>query len=69
MNQTLVFSALLLVVFTASANDRPAANKAQTETAAVASGKQTYVEYCAVCHGPDGRGPHVAETPMHGARL
>ncbi len=64
MNQTVVFSALLLVVFTASASDRPAANKAPTETAAVASGKQTYVEYCAVCHGPDGRGMGPAASAL-----
>ena len=41
MNQTVVFSALLLVVFAARPQDEPAANKAPTETAAVVSGKQT----------------------------
>jgi AhpD family alkylhydroperoxidase len=56
MNQVVVLSALLVAVLVASTKDRPAANKAPTETAAVASGKQTYVEYCAVCHGADGRG-------------
>lgn len=55
-NQVVVLSALLVVVLVASTKDKPAANKAPTETAAVASGKQTYVEYCAVCHGTDGRG-------------
>jgi mono/diheme cytochrome c family protein len=64
MNQTVVFSALLLVVFTASAKDKPATNKAPTETAAVASGKQTYVEYCAVCHGADGRGMGPAASAL-----
>jgi mono/diheme cytochrome c family protein len=64
MNQTVVFSALLLVVFTARTQDEPAANKTPTETAAVVSGKQTYVEYCAVCHGADGRGIGPAASAL-----
>ncbi len=63
MNQTVVFSALLLVVFIASTQE-PAATKAPTETAAVVSGKQTYVEYCAVCHGGDGRGIGPAASAL-----
>ncbi len=31
-------------------------NKVQTEMPDVASGKQTYREYCASCHGEDGKG-------------
>jgi mono/diheme cytochrome c family protein len=64
MNQTVVFSALLLLMFTASAEDKSTANKAPTETTAVASGKQTYVEYCAVCHGTDGRGMGPAASAL-----
>jgi mono/diheme cytochrome c family protein len=64
MNQTVVFSALLLLMFRASANDKSAANKAPTETTAVAFGKQTYVEYCAVCHGADGRGIGPAASAL-----
>jgi mono/diheme cytochrome c family protein len=56
MSQTLAFSTLLLVVFTISVQDKPAAQKPPAETPAVASGKQTYMEYCAACHGADGRG-------------
>jgi mono/diheme cytochrome c family protein len=64
MNQTVVLSALFLAIFTASANDKPAANKAPAETPDVASGKQTYVEYCAVCHGADGRGMGPAASAL-----
>ena len=63
MNQTVVLGALLLV-FTASTQDEPAANKAPTETAAVVSGKQTYVEYCAMCDDANGRGIGPAASAL-----
>jgi mono/diheme cytochrome c family protein len=56
MNQTIRFSGLLLVIFAASGQGIPPANKVQTEMPDVASGKQTYLEYCASCHGEDGKG-------------
>ena len=64
MNQTIMFSALLLVVFTASGEDKPAAQKVQTEMPNVASGKQTYMEYCAACHGDDGKGMGPAASAL-----
>ena len=59
MNQTILCSALFLVVFATSGQGKRPANTVQTEMTDVASGKQTYVEYCAACHGDDakGRGP------------
>ena len=56
MNKALVFSAVVLIGLAAGANEKSAANKAPAETSNVAAGKQTYTEYCAVCHGVDAHG-------------
>ena len=55
MNLSIVFT-LLFVLFTASPKEKPAANKAPAQTAPATSGKRTYLEYCAVCHGTEGKG-------------
>ncbi|HKN25898.1 MAG TPA: c-type cytochrome [Candidatus Acidoferrum sp.] len=65
MNRNIVLSALLLAVFATGARDRQAANKVPAETAAVASGKRTYLEYCAACHGADGRGMGPAAPALN----
>jgi mono/diheme cytochrome c family protein len=64
MNQTVLCSGLLLVVFAASGQGMPPANKVQTEMPDVASGKQTYREYCASCHGEDGKGMGPAASAL-----
>lgn len=64
MHRVVVSSVLLLVVFHGNDQDKPATNKAKAETAAVASGKRTYVEYCAACHGADGRGMGPAASAL-----
>jgi len=64
MNKTILSSALLLVVFPASGQGKPPANTVQTELPDVASGKQTYMEYCAACHGDDGKGMGPAATAL-----
>jgi mono/diheme cytochrome c family protein len=64
MNHTVAFGALFLVVFTVGAQDQPAANKTPGESPAVTAGRQTYVEYCAVCHGTDGRGMGPAASAL-----
>jgi mono/diheme cytochrome c family protein len=64
MKQTILVSALALVVFVASGQGIPLANKVQTEMPNVASGKQTYREYCASCHGEDGRGMGPAASAL-----
>jgi mono/diheme cytochrome c family protein len=64
MNRVFVFSALLLVFFAAGGQAIPSANKAQTEMPNVASGKKTYTEYCASCHGEDGKGMGPAASAL-----
>jgi mono/diheme cytochrome c family protein len=64
MIQTVLF-ALLLGVFAASPQEKSATKKAPSQTAAAAAfGKKTYLEYCAVCHGPDGRGTGPAASAL-----
>jgi len=64
MNRTILSSALLLIVCTASGGDEPATNKVQTEKPDVVSGKKTYMEYCASCHGEDGKGMGPAASAL-----
>jgi mono/diheme cytochrome c family protein len=46
----------ILVASTAGAQDKPPVNKVPARRAIAASGKQTYMHYCASCHGADARG-------------
>ncbi len=57
MNQTVLFCILSLVITIGQVKT------AQTEMPDVESGKQTYREYCASCHGANGKGmgPAAAE--------
>ena len=64
MNQTVLFSALVLVFFSAGQPVPPQADNVRTQMPAVASGKQTYREYCASCHGEDGRGMGPAASAL-----
>ena len=64
MNQTILSSGLLLVVFAASGQGIPPANKVQTEMPDAGSGKQTYGEYCASCHGENGKGMRPAASAL-----
>lgn len=59
MNQTILFSVLVVVIFASGQ-----ANKVQTQMPDVASGKQTYREYCASCHGEDGKGIGPAASAL-----
>jgi mono/diheme cytochrome c family protein len=56
MNRNMVIAGVLVMALVSSAKEQAAANKTPAETANLAAGKQTYVEYCAVCHGVDARG-------------
>jgi mono/diheme cytochrome c family protein len=47
---------LLFILVASLATVLLAVNKVQSEMPNVASGKQTYMEYCATCHGEDGKG-------------
>lgn len=64
MNRNILFGALLLVVFATGTKVKLAANNVQTETPDIASGKKTYVEYCAACHGDDGKGMGPAASAL-----
>ena len=64
MNLTIMFGALLVVISIASGEGKQAANKVQTEMPDVASGKKTYMEYCAACHGADGKGMGPAASAL-----
>jgi len=64
MNWTIIFSALLLALSLANGEGKPAADKVQTETPEVTSGKKTYMEYCAACHGDDGKGVGPAASAL-----
>lgn len=65
VSRTVVVCSLLLLAFTTSAaKEKQAANKAPSGSATVASGKQTYVEYCASCHGADARGTGPAASSL-----
>ncbi len=56
---------LCLVAAAASAQQSPTPRKAPAQpTTSVALGKKTYLEYCAVCHGPDGRGIGPASSAL-----
>jgi mono/diheme cytochrome c family protein len=63
MNQTAVFT-LFLAVLAASPQKKSATKEAPSQTATAALGKKTYLEYCAVCHGPDGRGMGPAASAL-----
>jgi mono/diheme cytochrome c family protein len=56
MRRIVLLGVLILVVAVADAQNKPAVNKAPERRAAAASGKQTYMHYCASCHGVDARG-------------
>jgi AhpD family alkylhydroperoxidase len=64
MNRAFVYGAVLLVALAAGATEKSAANKALAETSNLAAGKQTYTEYCAVCHGVDARGMGPAASAL-----
>ena len=52
----LLCALLILVAFAASAQDKAPANKTPSLRTTAAAGKQTYLHYCASCHGVDARG-------------
>ncbi|MGB2901769.1 MAG: cytochrome c [Candidatus Acidiferrum sp.] len=56
MRPTVLFGVLILVVCANAAQDKPAVDKVPAPRTIAASGKQTYMHYCASCHGVDARG-------------
>ncbi len=64
MNRPMVLAAILLMALGALADEKAVANKTATETSNLVAGKQTYLEYCAVCHGLDARGLGPAASAL-----
>ena len=56
MRPTVPFGVLILVVCAAAAQGRPAVDRVPAPRTIAASGKQSYMHYCASCHGVDARG-------------
>jgi mono/diheme cytochrome c family protein len=67
MCRTVLFGVLILGACVAGGQDKPAAAQRSTPRTIAASGKQTYMQYCASCHGIDARGDgpaaFVLKTP------
>jgi mono/diheme cytochrome c family protein len=56
MRRVALLGVLILLVAAAGAQDKRPANKVPARRAFAASGKQTYMHYCASCHGANARG-------------
>lgn len=65
--RTILLGALILAVWPTGAQNKPAVDKAPARPTIAASGKKTYTQYCASCHGVDARGngpaAFVLKTP------
>jgi mono/diheme cytochrome c family protein len=61
---TVLFGVLILVGGATGAQGKPTVNKPLAPRAVAASGKQTYVQYCASCHGIDARGDGPAASML-----
>ena len=56
MRNAILFPALFFVVCATSAHAKPAVDQPQLPATYVPSGKQMFKDYCAACHGADGKG-------------
>ena len=67
MGRTVLLGALSLMVCVVGAQNKPGVAKGPAPRTIAASGKQTYKQYCASCHGIDARGDgpaaFVLKTP------
>jgi mono/diheme cytochrome c family protein len=67
VGRAVLFGVLILGACVAEGQDKPAVAKGPTPRTIAASGKQTYMQYCASCHGIDARGEgpaaFVLKTP------
>jgi mono/diheme cytochrome c family protein len=59
-----VLSILLLLACVVAAQVKPVAEKTSTEPPGAASGRQTYTQYCASCHGELAKGGGPAATAL-----
>ena len=60
IRETVLVGALVLMPWANRAQDKPT----PVVPPDVASGKQTYMDYCAACHGADGRGHGPAASAL-----
>jgi len=67
IRRIVLFGFLVLLVCAAGAQMKPAEEKASPRPTVEASGKQTYMQYCASCHGAnalgDGPASFILKTP------
>jgi mono/diheme cytochrome c family protein len=64
MRRLVLLSLPLLFPFLAAAQVQPAVHKSNTEPLDAASGKQTYMQYCASCHGENAKGGGPAASSL-----
>lgn len=64
MRLTVIFSALLLMACGAAGQDKPVVRNASTQPTDGPSGRQTYREYCATCHGENAKGGGPMATAL-----
>ncbi len=64
MKAILVCGALLLAACVAGGQAKPVARNASTEPMDSASGRQTYQQYCASCHGDNAKGGGPAASSL-----
>lgn len=64
MRAIAVCGALLLAACVAAGQEKPAAKRASTEPIDSASGRQTYQQYCASCHGENAKGGGPAASSL-----
>lgn len=67
VRHTVLFGVLILLAYAVAAQTKTLVDKPPVPRTIAASGKQTYMQYCASCHGADARGngpaAFVLKTP------
>ena len=64
MRSTITVLATLALPFLVSAQSAPAVKRVPATETSPVSGKDMYVQYCATCHGKDGKGDGPAAKAM-----
>jgi mono/diheme cytochrome c family protein len=62
--QITTFAALLLAACLAGAQEKPVIKKVPMKHTSPTSGKEMYTQYCAACHGVDGKGTGPAAAAL-----
>jgi mono/diheme cytochrome c family protein len=64
MRHVTIVLAVLFVMFTAAAKDQPIGNKTPFPPSYTPSGEVMYKQFCAACHGADGKGNGPAASTL-----